>query len=315
MGNYLIRRLLQMIPTLLGVMLFVFLLFNWVGGDPAYVLTGKISSPEKIALIRASLGVDQPWFVQFWIFIQQVATFDFGNSWTTDEPVSQVIATRLVPSLTLLIPLTIIEVVVGVGLAMLMVRFRGTITDRMVMIALTASMSISILVYIIVLQYGLASSLGWFPVQGWAGNGWGHLPQNLHFALLPILIMVLVSLAPNLRLYRSFFLEEMNQPYVRTAKAKGLSERQVINRHVLRNAGVQITTFVIASLPALLVGIFLVERFFSIPGIGREVILAVDRSDFPLIKAVTVYTAIATMISNLLADVIASMLDPRVELK
>lgn len=304
-----------MIPTLLGIMFMVFVLFSWVGGDPAYVLSGKISSPEKIAAIRAALGVDQPWWVQFGIFIQQVATFDFGNSWSTDEPVSSIILSRLGPSLTLLIPLTLIEMVLGVVLAMALVRLRGRLADSLTMTVVTASMSVSILVYIIVLQYGLASKLGWFPVQGWGGAGWAHWAANLHYAMLPILIMVLVSLAPNVRLYRAFFLEEINQPYVRTARAKGLSEGQLLHRHVLRNAGVQITTYVIANLPALLVGIFLIERFFSIPGIGREIISAVDRADFPIIKAITVYTAIATMLCNLLADVVASRLDPRIELR
>lgn len=315
MGKYIARRLLQMIPTLLGVILFVFLLFTWVGGDPAYVLSGKIASPEKIASIRSALGIDQPWWIQLWVFIQQVVTFDFGNSWTTDEPVSSIILSRLGPSMTLLIPLTLIEIVVGVGFAMMMVRWRGGVVDRITMAMLTASMSVSILVYIILLQYGLASKLGWFPVQGWGGKGWAHLAENMQYAILPIIIMVLVSLAPNLRLYRSFFIEEINQPYVRTARAKGLTEGKVISRHVLRNAGVQITTYVIASLPALLVGIFLIERFFSIPGIGREVISAVDRADFPIIKAITVYTAIATMLCNLFADVVASWLDPRIELR
>lgn len=315
MAKYLLRRLLQMIPTLLGIMLLVFVLFSWVGGDPAYILAGKIANPEKIAAIRAALGIDQPWYVQLWIFVQQVVTFDFGNSWTTDEPVSQIIFSRLVPSLTLLIPLTLIEIIVGVGLAMLIVRIRGTIFDSAIMASLTASMSISILVYIIVFQYFMASQWGWFPVQGWGGKGLAHLPENLYFALLPIMIMVMVSLAPNLRLYRSFLIEEINQPYVRTARAKGLSDAQVLSRHVLRNAGVQITTYVISNLPVLLVGIFLIERFFSIPGIGREVISAVERSDFPIIKAITVYVAMATMLCNLLADVIASWLDPRIELR
>ena len=132
---------------------------------------------------------------------------------------------------------------------------------------------------------------------------------------LPILVGVIVSLAPDIRLYRSVFLDEINQDYVRTARAKGLGEGRVMWLHVLRNAAIPITTNVMTQIPGLLAGAFLIERFFSIPGIGREVILAVERSDFPVIKAVTIYVAIATMIVNLLADLTYRALDPRVQLK
>lgn len=312
MSAYLIRRLWQMVPTMLGVILLVFVLFNWVGGDPAYILAGKIANPEQIANIRRQLGIDEPYYVQFWLFIRQVLTFDFGSSWSTGEPVSQIILTRLGPSLTLLVPLTVLETLVAVALALAVAHVRGTLTDRMVMIACTAGMSVSILVYIIVFQYGLAYKLGLFPVQGWGDSLW----QNLSgYALLPVIILLAVSLAPNLRLFRTFVLDETGQDYVRTARAKGASEGRIMWVHVLRNAAVPIITYVTSNLPALLIGAFLVERFFSIPGIGREIILAVERSDFPVIKAVTVLVAAATMLFNLLADLLYQMVDPRVQLK
>src|SRR5438034_870101 len=208
MTAYIIRRLWQMIPTLLGVILLVFILFNWIGGDPAYVLAGKISSAEQIENIRHKLG--------------------------------------------------------------------------------------------------------WFPVQGWGDSFWQNL---IVYASLPILIGLVVSIAPDLRLFRTFVLDEINQDYVRTARAKGLSENRIMWVHVLRNASIPIITHVMAQLPGLLIGAFLIERFFSIPGIGREVILAVERSDFPVIKAITVYVAVATMIFTLLADLMYKAVDPRVQLK
>jgi len=180
------------------------------------------------------------------------------------------------------------------------------------MIGCTVGQSVSILVYILVLQYLLAYRLGWFPVQGWGSTFGDNL---LVYAALPILVGVVVSLAPDIRLYRSFFLEEMGQDYVRTARAKGLGEGRVMWLHVLRNAAIPIVTNVMTQVPGLLAGAFLIERFFSIPGIGREVILAVERSDFPVIKAVTVYVAIATLVINLAADLLYRMLDPRVQLK
>ncbi|WP_038343168.1 ABC transporter permease [Acinetobacter sp. A47] len=309
---YVVRRLWQMIPTMLGVILLIFFLFNWVGGDPAYILAGKMSNPEQIENIRKQLGVDQPYYVQLWIFIKQILSFDYGASWSTGESVSQIILTRLGPSLTLLIPLTILQTVISIILALAVASVRGSLTDRMVMMLCTIGMSISILVYIIVFQYVLAYQLSWFPVQGWSDS----FRENLfQYALLPILIMLVVSIAPTLRLYRSFVLDEINQDYVRTARAKGVGESRVLGVHVLRNAAIPIVTEVMASLPALLIGAFLIERFFGIPGIGREIIIAVERSDFPVIKAITVYIAALTMIFNLIADLIYKLLDPRVQLK
>jgi peptide/nickel transport system permease protein len=311
MFAYILRRLWQMLPTMAGVVVLVFVLFNWVGGDPAYILAGKMSNAEAIANIRRQLGVDQPYYVQLAIFVRQIVTFDFGNSWSTGEAVSHIIATRLGPSLTVLIPLTILETFFGIALALAIAFVRGSLTDRAVMIACTVGMSISILVYIIVFQYGFAYKLGLFPVQGWGE----HFSENLlRYSTLPILIGLAVSIAPTLRLFRSFVLDEANQDYVRTARAKGLGERRIMWVHVLRNAAIPIITHVMSNLPALLIGAFLLERFFGIPGIGREVILAVERSDFPVIKAITVYVAAATMIFNLLTDLMYQAVDPRVQL-
>lgn len=312
MAAYLLRRLWQMLPTMAGVIVLVFVLFNWVGGDPAYLLAGKMADEAAIANIRAQLGIDQPVWVQLGIFLKQILTFDFGNAWSTGEPVSHIIASRLGPSLTVLVPLTLLETFLGIALALAIAFVRGSLTDRAVMVACTVGMSISILVYIIVFQYFFAYKLGLFPVQGW-GNSLGE--NLLHYALLPIIIGLAVSIAPTLRLYRSFVLDEVNQDYVRTARAKGLGERRIVWVHMLRNAAIPIITHVMANLPALLIGAFLLERFFGIPGIGREVILAVERSDFPVIKAITVYVAAATMVFNLLADLLYQAVDPRVQLK
>jgi peptide/nickel transport system permease protein len=309
---YILRRLWQFVPTLLGVVLLVFILFNWVGGDPAYLLAGKISNPEQIENIRRQLGVDQPYYVQLAIFLKQIVTGDFGASWATNERVSHIFATRVGPSLTILAPMLIISTLIAMAAAMVVAYVRGSTLDRTIMIACTVGQSISILVYIIVLQYVLGYQLAWFPVQGWTNDFWQNL---LRYSALPILVGVIVSLAPDIRLYRTFFLDEIHQDYVRTARAKGLDESRIMAVHVLRNAAIPIVTNVMIQLPALLAGAFLIERFFSIPGIGREVILAVERSDFPVIKAVTVYIAIATMVVNLAADLVYKAVDPRVQLK
>jgi len=312
MSAYVLRRLWQMVPTLAGVILLVFFLFNWIGGDPAYVLAGLFSNQEQIDSIRAELGLDQALTVQLWIFVKQVATFNFGNSWSTGESVASIFATRLPASLTLMVPLLVIETLVALCLAVGLAWVRGSSIDRGTMVIFTALMSVSILVFIILGQYVLAYRLGWFPVQGWSEDYWKNIAV---FAPLPILLGLLVSIAPNTRLFRSFVIDEVDQDYVRTARAKGLSESRVMFVHVLRNALIPVITFVISHIPTLLLGAFLLERFFGIPGVGREIILAVERSDFPVIKAVTVYVAIATMVFNLVGDVLYSLTDPRVQLR
>jgi len=309
---YVIRRIWQMIPTIAGVILLIFILFNWVGGDPAQVLAGKISNPEQIANIRKQLGVDQPYWYQLWVFVQQVFTFDFGRSWSTNEEVSRIILTRVGPTLTIMVPVLVIETSLSVLFAIMVAYVRGTLTDRAIMIICTVAMSVSFLVYIIVFQWLFGFVLGWFPVQGWSESFWKNL---FTYAPLPIMLAVFVGVAPQLRLYRSFFLDEINQDYVRTARAKGLPEKRVMLKHVLRNAMIPILTNVAIYLPGVFVGSFLLEVFFSIPGLGREIITAVNRSDFPVIKAVTVYLAMFTMVVNLLVDVMYKFVDPRVSFK
>ncbi|MGZ5038801.1 MAG: ABC transporter permease [Usitatibacter sp.] len=312
MTAYVIRRLWQIIPTIAGVILLIFFLFNWVGGDPAMVLAGKISNPEQIATIRRNLGIDQPYWVQLWIFVKQVFTFDFGRSWSTNEEVSRILLTRVGPTLTVMVPVLIITTSLAVVFSIMVAYVRGTLTDRAIMIVCTVAMSISFLVYIIVFQWLFGFILGWFPVQGWSESFWKNLGT---YAPLPIMLAVFVGLAPELRLYRSFFLDEINQDYVRTARAKGVPEKKVMLKHVLRNAMIPILTNVGISLPGIFVGSFLLEVFFSIPGLGREIITAVNRSDFPVIKAVTVYLAVITMLINLLVDVMYKVVDPRVSFK
>jgi len=309
---YVIRRLWQMIPTILGVILLIFFLFNWVGGDPAQVLAGKISNPEQIANIRHQLGVDRSVAYQLWVFVQQVFTFDFGRSWSTNEEVSHIILTRVGPTLTIMIPVLVITTTLAITFAIMVAYVRGTMKDRGVMIVCTVVMSISFLVYIIVFQWLFGFVLGLFPVQGWSESFWKNL---LTYSPLPIMLAVFVGLAPELRLYRSFLLDEIHQDYVRTARAKGLPEKGVMLKHVMRNALSPILTNVGIALPGVFVGSFLLEVFFSIPGLGREVVTAVNRSDFPVIKAVTVYLAIITMIINLLVDVLYRLVDPRVSFK
>lgn len=312
MMSYLLRRLWQMVPTLAGVVLGVFFLFKGFGGDPAEILAGLNASPEQVEQIRDQLGLNRPVWEQLAIFVGQILQFDWGRSWATNEPVAQLFATRLPATLTVMVPILVLDALLTIPFALAVAAVRGSLTDRAIMVATTVALSVSFLVYVIVGQWLFAFQLGWFPVQGWTDSVWTNLTT---YAPLPVLLAVMVGISPQMRLYRSFFLDEIGQDYVRTARAKGLGERAVLMRHVLRNALIPILTNVSMQLPGIFVGSFLIEVFFSIPGIGREVMLAVNRSDYPVIQAVTIYLAVITMLINLLTDLLYKAVDPRVTLK
>ena len=312
MAAYLLRRLWQTIPTLLGVVLLVFVLFKFFGGDPAEILGGLNATPQQVDAIREQLGLNRPWWVQLGIFLRQIVTFDWGQSWATNESVAHLFATRLPATLTVMTPILILDSVLAIPFALAVAYVRGSLTDRAIMIVTTVALSISFLVYVIVGQYVFAFQLGWFPVQGWSDSTWTNL---VTYVPLPLLLAVLVGLAPQTRLYRTFFLDEIGQDYVRTARAKGMTEPTVLLKHVLRNALIPILTNVAVNLPGIFVGSFLIEVFFSIPGLGREILLAVNRSDYPVIQAFAIYIAVITMLVNLATDVLYKLVDPRVVLK
>lgn len=312
MAAYLLRRLWQMVPTILGVVLLVFFLFKYFGGDPAEILGGLNATPEQIDAIRQQLGLDQPVWVQLGIYLKSVVTFDWGKSWATNESVANLFATRLPATLTVMLPILVLEALIALPIAMWVAYRRGSLADRTIMVISTVALSISFLVYVIVGQYVFGFLLGWFPVQGWSDSVWTNLTT---YAPLPVMLAVVVSLAPYTRLYRTFFLDELGHDYVRTARAKGLTENTVMFKHVLRNAMIPILTNIGLALPSVFVGSFLIEVFFSIPGLGREVLLAVNRSDYPVIQAIAVYLAVLTMLINLAVDVMFKLVDPRVQLK
>ncbi|MBE7419788.1 MAG: ABC transporter permease [Ideonella sp.] len=312
MWAYLVRRLWQMVPTLIGVVLLVFFLFKYFGADPAVILGGLNATPEQIAAITAQLGLDKPWTVQLGVYLKQIVTFDWGRSWATNEAVSHLFATRLPATLTVMIPILILDTLVALPIALWVAYRRGSLSDRTIMVISTVALSISFLVYIIVGQYLFGFQLGWFPVQGWSDST---LTNLLTYVPLPVLLAVIVGISPQTRLYRTFFLDELGHDYVRTARAKGLTERTVLFKHVLRNTLIPVITNIGYNLPGIFVGSFLIEVFFSIPGLGREVLLAVNRSDYPVIQAVTVYLAVLTMLINLATDVLYKVVDPRVTLR
>src|SRR3954452_20511767 len=206
MAAYLVRRLWQMIPTLLGVVLLVFLLFKFFGGDPAEILAGLNATPEQVQAIRDQLGLNRPWFVQLAIYLKGIVTLDWGSSFATNEAVGHIFATRLPATLTVMVPILILDTLISLPIAMAVAYRRGSLGDRAIMVISTVALSISFLVYIIVGQYVFGFELGWFPVQGWSDS----VLRNLGtYVPLPVMLALMVGIAPQTRLYRSFFLDEL----------------------------------------------------------------------------------------------------------
>ncbi len=299
-----------MVPILFGVTIITFLLFNVVIDDPAVLLAGKSASPERLAQIRAELGTDQPMHIQYLQSVKQIFTFDFGRSWSSQQNVSETIMQGLGPSLTLTVPAFVLAVLLSICLALGTAFFRGTWVDKMATVAALALMSISSLVYIMVFQNFFGYQLGVFPISGWDSSWTG----RWEYVQLPWLIWIVLSLGPNLLVYRTAILDEYFQDYVRTARAKGLAEGVVLFKHVLKNALIPIITIVVVQMPFLITGSLLLEAFFGIPGLGGMLYQAINNSDFPVIRAMVVIGTLLYMTFNLLADLLYALVNPRVRL-
>jgi peptide/nickel transport system permease protein len=311
MFAYILRRLLYIIPILFGVTLITFILFNVVGGNPVYQKLGKHGSEAEIKILERELGLDRPLPAQYLFYLKQCATLDFGRSWSTNQKITDMLSNGIGASLSLTIPAFGTAVILSILIALGLMFFRGTIIDRSMVVLCLAGISISVLAYIIFFQYFLSYKLGWFPISGydpsWSGR-WQYL-------LLPMIIWVIVTLGNDVLLYRTIMLDEVFQDYVRTARAKGLAEKVVMLKHVLKNAMIPIITNVVLEIPFLYTGSLLLEAFFGIPGLGGMTVQALNNADFPVIKAMTFIGSVIYVVFNLLADVAYAAVDPRIKLE
>ncbi len=300
-----------MIPNLIGITLLTFILFHVMVKDPATRFAGKYATAERVETIRAELGLDRPLHEQYLFFLKQIVTLDFGRSWATKQKITTMIDDGFSATLSLTIPPFIASIIFSVGLAMFAAYHRGGFVDKAVVVTCLAMMSISSLVYILFLQNVLAFQWGLFPVSGWDPSWTG----RWEYLLLPWIILFVLLLGSDILVYRSVILDEAYQDYVRTARAKGLSNRAVYTKHILKNAMIPVITMIVIGMPFLITGSFLIESFFGIPGLGGMMLKALNESDFPVIKAMTVIISIAYMFFNLLADIVYSLVDPRIRLR
>ena len=314
MLRYALKRIAETIPTTLGILVLSFLLFNVVGGSPAEVILGKNATAESIAAFNHKYGYDKPLVVgekgsrldsQFFNFMFNLAKGDFGISTEYDEPVANVLARGVGPSLSLTVPILVGGTIIALSLALLCAAFRGGKADNAVLVGSTVLMSVNYVVWILAGQYFLSYKFGLFPV-------WGY--ENAMYLALPVLIGVVSSLGPDVRFYRTAVLDEINKPYVRTAQAKGLSRTRILLVHVLRNSLIPVVTYISLSIPFLFTGSLMLETFFGIPGLGSVSINAIHSSDMAVVRAVVVLGALLYQVVNLLTDLLYAWLDPRVRL-
>ena len=216
-----------------------------------------------------------------------------------------------IPSLTISIPAFAISTILSVFFALLVAFYRGSKIDKIVVVFCVCMMSFPSLAYILFGQKILAYDMGLFEISGYESG----FPNFIPYVLLPITIWILVSIGPDIRFYRTIMLDEVYQDYVRTARAKGLSESAILFKHVLKNAMIPIITFVVIQIPFLILGALLLESFFGIPGLGGITLAAINASDFPVIKAMTILTSVAYIVFSVLTDVLYTLVDPRVRLK
>lgn len=309
MLTYLIRRLLQTIPILFGVAVLTFLLFSVFGEDPVRLALGQHATTESYAALAQKWGLDKPLWSQFLDFLWQIVTFDYGNSYSTGEELSVLFADGVWVSLSLTVPPFILGLIFNVSLALLISHYRGSFFDRFSTTIFTSMMSVSFLVYIIAMQYFLTYKVEIFPTQGYE-----HGVEAIQYLMLPWLIYMIVSLGPDVRIYRTVFLDESNQDYIRTARAKGANENRVLFIHLFKNAMIPVITYTITAIPFLILGGLLMERYFSLPGVGDLLITAINEGDFPIIKGMTIMIAILFTLFNLLTDILYAVVDPRVKL-
>ncbi len=311
MFAYTLRRIVATIPVMAIVALFVFSLLYLAPGDPAAIIAGDQATPQDVERIRASLGLDRPFLIRFGEWSWRVLNGDMGVSIFTNLPVTHMIKQRIEPTLSLMVLTLILSLSVAIPAGVLAAWKHGTWIDRIVMVMAVAGFSVPVFVVGYVLAYTFALELDWFPVQGYTpfANGVGPWINNL---VLPAVALGGVYIALIARITRATMLEVLSQDYVRTAKAKGVDQRAILFVHALKNAAVPIVTIVGIGFAALIGGAVVTESVFAIPGLGRLVVDAILRRDYPVIQGVVLMFSFVYVLVNLGVDLLYTLFDPRI---
>jgi peptide/nickel transport system permease protein len=308
---YIGRRLLATLPVMAVVAVFVFSMLRLTPGDPASIIAGAAATSQDIVEIRQKLGLDRPIVSQFFIWLGHVLSGDFGESFFYKKRVAELIADRVGPTLSLATLTMALSILIAVPLGVVAAYRQGTWLDRIVMGFSVLGFSVPVFVIGYALIYVFSIRLNWLPVQGYQPlvEGFGGFVQRL---ILPSLTLSVIYIALIARITRTSVLEVLGEDYIRTARAKGLTDRVVLMRHALRNAAVPIVTVIGLGIALLIGGVVVTESVFSIPGLGRLTVDAVLARDYPTVQAVILLFSLAYVLINLLVDVAYPLLDPRI---
>jgi len=324
---YVLRRLILAVPTVLGVCLLTFLLFNVFASPEAVArkMLGKNPTEVQITAWVVAHGMDKPMFFnlkpgkdgyyrpfdsRFWNHMKELVLFQLPQSDYLHEKMGDLLKQKIVPSLTITVPAFLLSIIITLPIALFIAYFRGTYMDRLALLVCVILMSVAILNYIIIGQYLLAVVFRYFPIYGYEfGVGaW-------KFVLLPILLAVAAGLGGSVRFYRTVMLNEVRADYVRTAVAKGVSEEGVLFKHVLKNAMIPILTTAVLSIPFLITGSLLLEMYFGIPGMGNLLLNAINNHDYPVIRTLVYIYSLLYIAGSILTDISYTLVDPRVTFK
>ena len=316
MQAYIARRLLATIPVLVVVALFVFALLRFTPGDPAVVLAGQEATAEQVEMIKQSLGLDKSMHVQLWQWVKDLGNGELGNSIRSNKPVLQLIIRRIEPSLSLALATQLFAVVIAVPMGVLAAWKADSLLDRVVMVfaAVGFSMPAFWLGFLLIWVFGLWA-FGFdnpiLPAGGYIDFSENFF-QYIRHLILPAITLGLLVIALIARMTRAAMLEVLNEDYIRTARAKGLSENKVLVRHALRNASLPIITVIGLAVAALLSGAVVTESVFFIPGMGRLAVDAIAARDYPVIQGLIIVVAGVYVFINLVVDIAYAFLDPRI---
>ncbi|MDR3497380.1 MAG: ABC transporter permease [Ancalomicrobiaceae bacterium] len=303
MALILVKRVGSALLILLGIAAITFLLLYWMPADPAVQIAGRSATAATIAGIRHQLGLDQPLILQFLRYLGHLAEGDLGRSYAQKSEVAALITSRLPATLLLMAAGILVEVVTGLALGVLAAVFRGGVLDRTVMGLAFIGVSAPQFVVALSLLYVFAANLGWFPMSGFG---------TVRHVVLPALTLGVLGAGWYARMVRSAMIDVLSQDYVRTARAKGLSGLRVVLRHALPNALLPIVAMIGIDIGQFMSGVVVVEAVFGWPGIGQLAWQAIQLVDVPVIMGVTLVSALAIVIGNLVADLVAPLIDPRI---
>ncbi len=310
---YALRRLAYAFLVVQGVLGLLFLLF-FVYAEPVDIArraVGEKAPPEVLARWVTEHGYDRPWPEQLRDHYWKMLTFDFGRSDADNSPITRRLRDGMGPSLSFTVPAFALSLLLGVGIALFVAYFRDTAIDRMGVVFAVLAMSVSVLLYIIGGQFLFGKILSWFPISGFDLDP-ALLPR---FLAMPIAIYALAGLGSEVRFNRTVFIEETSRDYVRTARAKGCGDAQVMVRHVLRNALIPILTHVVTAIPFLFTGSLLIESFFGIPGLGSITVDAIEGNDFATLRVMVYIGAVLFTVFQVVTDFAYTLADPRVRLE